>query len=49
MVAGIKDKTPPCHLLHLSTCLSLPLKQKSLPSFMPLKTNNAILTQFQPP
>src|SRR6218665_3956142 len=37
--------TPSCHLLLLSTCLSLPLKQKSLPSFMPLKTNNAILTQ----
>src|SRR6218665_1799243 len=41
--------TPSCHLLLLSTCLSLPLKQKSLPSFMPLKTNNAILTQFLPP
>src|SRR6218665_996976 len=41
--------TPSCHLLHLSTCLSLLLKQKSLPSFMPLKTNNAILIQFLPP
>src|SRR6218665_2160355 len=40
---------PSCPLVLLSTCLSLPLKQKSLPSFMPLKTNNAILTQFLPP
>src|ERR1043165_9499485 len=37
------------HLLHLSTASSLLLKQKSLPLFKPLKTNNATSTQSQRP